>query len=282
MRSLGADLWFYGETHLRMDELLALQRRMAIHDWGIVACPAVPSTSSLTGTLGGVAGGFKNHLASIPMNTDVRNQGLDMSKATDIVGRGLSLRGGDIIFAGGYCREGLVEDKFRKLAEWTSGGFHPFVFAADFNIPFDVIAQSPWLSVLKAHARKPSSVDGISCHQGEGSMIDYFIVSDVLKDYVKECWVVKTVPSGPHDGIAMTIHADPRAATMTVRVDKAKEFAAATQDISCGPLGLAAAKWTWPEAYAKASRDTEPNVYDRHLLPGRERRDLQPWLREQF
>ena len=102
MRALGADMWFYGETHLRMDGLLALQSRMAIYDWGMVASPAVPSTSSLTGTLGGVAGAFKKHLASVPMNTDVRNQGLEISKATDIVGRGLSLRGGDIIFAGGY------------------------------------------------------------------------------------------------------------------------------------------------------------------------------------
>ena len=59
MRSVGADVWFYSETHLRMNELLALQSRMAIFEWGMVACPAVPSTSSLTGTFGGVAGAVK-------------------------------------------------------------------------------------------------------------------------------------------------------------------------------------------------------------------------------
>ena len=163
------------------------------------------------------------------MSTDVRKQGLDVSIATDIAGRGLSLRGGDIIFAGGYCREGQVQDKFRKFAEWTSGGVHPFVFAIDFNIPFEVIAQSPWLCVLNAHARKPSSSDGITCQQGAGSLIDYFILSNVLEDYVKDCWVVKTVPSGPHDGIAITLYADPKHATMTVRVDKSKDFATAAQ-----------------------------------------------------
>ena len=55
-------------------------------------------------------------------------------------------------------------------------------------------------------------------------MTDHFIISNVLGDYIKDCWVVKTVPSGPHDGIALTLHANPTAATMTVRVDKAKEF----------------------------------------------------------
>ncbi len=75
----------------------------------MVASLAVPSTSSLMGAPGGVAGAFKKHLASVPMTTDGRKQGLEVSKATDIVVRWVSLRGGDIIFAGGYCREGQVE-----------------------------------------------------------------------------------------------------------------------------------------------------------------------------
>ena len=115
--------------------------------------------------------------------------------------------------------------------------------------------------MLNAHARKPSSSDGITCHQGAGSLIDYFIVSNVLEDYVKDCWVVKTVPSGPHDGIAITLYADPKHATMTVRVDKAKDFATAAQQPGGFP-GEEKARWSWQEALAKASRDVEPNIYD--------------------
>ena len=49
---------------------------------------------------------------------------------------------------------------------------------------------------------------------------------------------------------------------MTVRVDKVKEFTATTQLTPCGPLGQAASRWSWQDAFAKASRDVEPNVYD--------------------
>ena len=125
---------------------------------------------------------------------------------------------GDVVLIGAYCRNGETEAKMRQVAMWTRGGRIPFIMAADFNKPVAELQKMPWLGILKAQIITPKTDGNVTCHQGGGSLIDYFIVSDCLRDYIVEAWGDSKVPNGPHDRICLSIRRSPQAAVERVRI----------------------------------------------------------------
>ena len=80
----------------------------------------------------------------------------------------------------------------------TRDGRRPFVLGADFNATphaWEGTASS-WLKRLNAHLVTAGSA--ITCKCGEGSTIDYFMISNSLRSFVESCEVDQDVPWGPH------------------------------------------------------------------------------------
>jgi len=213
------DAWFFGESHLRGSKLEGAAGRVVAAGFAVTVAPAALSATSAEGTYGGVVGAMRKHIMNSPMPDDTQSGGVYYSNSLDMVARGVMFPGGEIIMAAAYCRHGEVLDKMRQMAIWSMNGAVSFVMAADFNMPPEELAVHPWLKILKAHVVTPRDHGGATCHQGAGSVIDYFVVSDILTGYV-EAEIVRDVPSGPHDGIAIKVRRDPRTVLKRIRVGK--------------------------------------------------------------
>jgi hypothetical protein len=79
----------------------------------------------------------------------------------------------------------------RAVAEYLLAEGKPFVLAADWQVPPWTLRESAWPSQLKATVIAPRD-DEVTCLGGYGgSLIDYFLVSDVLADDVMGFMVVE-------------------------------------------------------------------------------------------
>ncbi len=87
----------------------------------------------------------------------------------------------------------------------------------------------------------------ITCHQGQGSLIDFAIVAKAALPYVTVD-IVSSVPWSPHDGIALTINRDARSVKIN-RCPRPQPFRDAPQRPSGG---MAPSPITWAQAMEKA------------------------------
>ena len=115
-----------------------------------------------------------------------------------------------MVFAA-YSKDGEFEDKISHIASLTRRGALPFILLMDANSERSKVQKFIDDLALDTETVLPRNAE-VTCHQGKGSCIDFFIISDLLLPYVASTSVVTTVPSGPHDGIEVAIRRDPRAA----------------------------------------------------------------------
>ncbi len=234
--SLPDCLWFAAETHVRKEGLAQRCRDWAAR-WEITAAPATPSTESISGSYGGVVAAARRHLATSIIAGDVSHDGWVRSSSKDLAGRTAHLQGVDVLVFGGYARHGDHAELAVALATASRNGSLPFICLADFNTPPTRLEEAEWLLQLDAVVVRPNAV--ITCHQGQGTLIDYCVMSRCLLPYVEKLEVVTEVPWKPHDGLRLVLKRCPRTVMVRtfVRPRPLKHVAAIS---GCGePLELA-------------------------------------------
>lgn len=84
----------------------------------------------------------------------------------------------------------------------SKGGKVPFILLADFNEDPHTLAEPSWGSLLRATFVAPSHV---TCRQGNGSIIDFALISDCLVPSVTSLESVTCVDFGPHNFLALSL-----------------------------------------------------------------------------
>ena len=180
------------ETHVREQD-----RRTDVESFkrgrSVKMAPAVASESSANGNYGGVIGAVRKHLATTPILCDREIQHVTLSKYSDIVGRTLHFKSTDVIGLGAYARNGEYQRIIKDVCEITRCGSIPFFLLADFNATAEDIYASGLLESLDARIILPEG-GGVTCHQGNGSLIDYMIVSNKLQPYLRHFRICADVP----------------------------------------------------------------------------------------
>ena len=96
-----------------------------------------------------------------------------------------------------------------EVIEWISAstdeGRLPFICPCDWNIDADEIRVMPWLRLLNATI---VTVSEVTCWIGEGSSLDYVLLSTCLLPDV-HIHAVDTVAWSPHSGIMITLRHRP-------------------------------------------------------------------------
>ena len=96
----------------------------------------------------------------------------------------------------------------------TRDGKRPFILGADFNFPpslwqdLSMHGGTLWLQKLGASVVIPAGTTH-SCRTGKGQkpdIIDYFLVSTLIRPLIQRCEIVKSVPWGPHYGVKLTLN----------------------------------------------------------------------------
>ncbi len=180
--------------------------------WNATIGPARQSPNSPSGSNGGVAVATHSRWCSTAWPDTLDGRG-HISPYCDLAGRTFRVDGRDIHVLVAYfdCHDGLGGRNAALLqrVEYRTGrGNDLFLLAADFNCPPDVLQDKAgeWLKRNKAVIARPHNLP-ITCRAGEnGSLIDYFIVSESLVGCVTNVWTDATTPWGPHYGVWMRLH----------------------------------------------------------------------------
>ena len=211
LAALKDDMWFAGETHINQAATTEACDEWT-YGWDVTAAPAQDSSTSATGTYGGVMAAGRKHLCTQRLNGDLVMSGnprsWDRAETRDLAGRTAQLRGIDVIILGGYARDGDWRSQIEAVASVTRNGSLPFIWLSDFNDAPDTLREEPWYDWLAAEVIVPDK--HITCHAGSGSLIDFGIASRCLVPYIAEFTVVTDVPWGPHDGLRLRLHRSPR------------------------------------------------------------------------
>eukprot|EP00959_Pyramimonas_sp_CCMP1952_P286317 5986958-Pyramimonas_sp.AAC.1 len=86
----------------------------------------------------------------------------------------------------------------------------PWCLVGDFNATPEELARSGWLLTLKARILTPEGVN-ITCTTGEGRMLDYVVVPDSFRPFLKRVMPIQKLPWGPHVGLNILVVARPAA-----------------------------------------------------------------------
>ena len=194
----------------------AFAKRFSQAGWISSAASAVESVTSADGTYGGALAAVRSHICSSPLPSDTLvTPHLALSAQVDVSGRVLHMAGSDVLLLAGYARHGDVSTLMSRVAELTNNGRLPFILLGDFNRDFEELREAPWWAMLGAKLVRPSG-GSVSCHQGQGSLIDLCVHSVELTGYIESLQYLTTVPWGPHDSIELVLRTHPKAATVRV------------------------------------------------------------------
>ena len=119
-------------------------------------------------------------------------------------------------------------------------------------MPPHKLQEQPWLSLLDAHIVVPENA--VTCHQGKGTTVDHFVISNCLRNYVK-AYIIGEVPSGPHDGIGIRVQSDPEAAKETYRVEPKGPMCSKETGLTRVKTAM-----SWDKCYEKATEEIGADI----------------------
>ena len=206
------------ETHVEKDRI-RWEMSKYIRGHNVTCAPARSTLDDKdNGNEGGtmVLGQKTINTQSLCEDTKVDGMPIHISELHNLAGRLVSTTGFDFLVLSGYARDGDIKELLDEVALVTRNGCIPFVLGADFNRSPQQVEAAAETRLLRAVVMTPTNAEA-TCHQGKGSMIDFFLVSDVLAQMVDSVLVARDVdpPWGPHDGLILTL--DKKAIDIMVR-----------------------------------------------------------------
>ena len=137
VKNLTDDIIMLAEVHKDKSDMLELIKKQIIHGRIATGAPAVPSTTSDSGTSGGVLTMVAKHWHSNPIaSSDPQGR---LTPGSRLTGRSVTIDERDVLMLSGYFESGkdLHSGENRKLTmdiDYISrSGKRPFVLGADFN-----------------------------------------------------------------------------------------------------------------------------------------------------
>ncbi len=212
---LDADALLLAEVHVKSHECKKVLSPAGLNGWNITLGPAKQSALSESGSNGGVASLVHKRWHSSAWTDTVDRKG-HIGPFFDLVGRTVQLDEVEVGIMVAYfdCKEGVSGsnlDILGRVEARTGAGRDPFLLAADFNATPEELgaAAGDWLTRNKATIVRAHNLS-ITCRAGaEGSLIDYFIVSERLVGAIKSVWVDVSTPWWPHYGVVIELHCRP-------------------------------------------------------------------------
>ena len=93
-----------------------------------------------------------------------------------------------------------MKDFFGVLAQWLMEKDTPFVLAGDWNVSPQELRAHTWVQLLNASIVHPNAV---TCDQGQGTEIDFYVVSTAMADFMHRTAVIRGGPTWPHRPVAV-------------------------------------------------------------------------------
>ena len=206
------------ETHVEKDRV-RWEMSQYIRGHNVTCAPARNTLDDKdNGNEGGtlVLGQKTINTQSLCEDAKVDGMPIHISELHNLAGRLVCTTGFNFLVLSGYARDGDIKELLDEVAIVTRNGSIPFVLGADFNKSPQQVEAAAETRLLRAVVMTPTNAE-VTCHQGKGSMIDFFLVSDVLAQMVDSVLVARDVepPWGPHDGLVLTL--DKKAIDIKVR-----------------------------------------------------------------
>ena len=193
--------------------------------------PAKLTGRSTSGTSGGAA-----VFANLDIATTIFGKGADLGRISDLNGIGddfafVHLRLKSVSIAVGCLYldcEGDPSRKMAQLALFLRSISMPFIIGMDGNMTPSEFEQLGWAAALHGHLHWPEGATH-TCTSGQGRVIDWFFISDVLIPIISCVWFNNLAPWTPHKSLMLAILARPRG-VLTQQIVKAKSLPTLTKE----------------------------------------------------
>ncbi|CAK0907479.1 unnamed protein product, partial [Prorocentrum cordatum] len=224
IESADHDVIGLAEHHLCKGKCDQEEKRLRSFGWRSEGAwtPASPSTRSDSGTRGGACWLRRATYATSVHLQGANHQSVFQDALQDVSVVLWRFQGATFAFVVCYldCSIGLVGTNARKMATIArivkSLGI-PWCLVGDFNATPEELARSGWLLTLKAWIMTPEGVN-ITCTSGKGRMLDYVVVPDSFRPFLKRVMPIQKLPWGPRIGLDILVTARPAAVMLRAPV----------------------------------------------------------------
>ena len=206
----GGQVWGIAEHHMQTEQLEIVKKRLKQHR--VYAEPAALTGKSQAGTHAGVMLLMRAPLLALPLPSDVLGKVAPRidGEARRWVAGTLRVRGCTLLILTVYLFTGLSLHAPENVNVMMQIGLLlklfrlPAVIMGDFQNTPEQMLQSQWVTRLGLELKIPQGMS-YTCKQGQGRIIDYFLVTAALGEAVRACEVVTEVPWRNHFVVALEL-----------------------------------------------------------------------------
>jgi hypothetical protein len=208
------------ETHLSGCHAHAAWVRALAAGWRGTFGPAAPSPRSERGTCAGTAVLIRSNVARAPLG-EYDGPHATLGTSSSLVGAVVHTRRTEILVLAAYFSPGLGFtganlDILQEVARLVGPDRRAFVLGADFNSAPAALEDTGWLRAVDACVWPCSTA--YTCRQGQGTYIDFFVVSRSLAPFLSEARAILDVPWQPHVGLLLPVLSTPRSVILRTLV----------------------------------------------------------------
>ncbi|CAK0889237.1 unnamed protein product, partial [Prorocentrum cordatum] len=211
------DMIGLAEHHLCKGKCDQEEKRLRSFGWRSegTCTPASPSTRSDSGTHGGACWLRRATYATSVHLQGANHQSVFQDALQDVSVVLWRFQGATFAFIVCYldCSIGLAGTNARNMtaiARIVKCLGIPWCLVGDFNATPEELARSGWPLTLKARILTPEGVN-ITCTSGKVRMLDYVVVPDSFRPFLKRVMPVQKLPWGPRIGLDILVTARPAA-----------------------------------------------------------------------
>ena len=211
------DAALVSETHLEREKLVTAAQRTRKFSWAGTGSAAI--STARNGTSAGVLALVRTRWVSKPLSTCTDEDGV-LCPNPRLTGRVIRVMSREILLFTAYFehsvgfRSHINANVMQDVCFLTRDGKLPFILGADFNFPpslwqdLSMHGGSLQLRKLGASVVIPEGTTHTCC-AGKGQkpdIIDYFLVSTLIRPLIQQCEIVNSVPWGPLYGVKLTLN----------------------------------------------------------------------------
>ena len=210
------DAALISETHLEREKLVTAAKEARKFSCAGAGSAAISTASN--GTSAGVLAMVRTRWFSKPLSICADEAGV-LCTTPRLAGRVIRVMGMEILMTAYFehsigFRSDINANLMQDLCFLTRDGKLPFILGGGFNFPpslwqdLSMHRGSLWLRKLGASVVIPQGTTH-TCRTGKGQkpdIIDYFLVSTLIRPLRRKCEIVKSVFWGPHYGVELTLN----------------------------------------------------------------------------
>ena len=201
------------ETHLERKKLVTAAKGARTFSWAGTGSAAISTANN--GTSAGILALVRTRWFSKPLSVSTDQAGV-LCSIPRLAGRVILVKGREILLFTAYFedsvgfRRDINANLMQDVCFLTRDGKLPFILGADFSFSPNLwqwrqsLVTGSW-EHQRSFQREPHT-RAVQAKVKKPDIIDYFLVSTLIRPLIQKCEIVNSVPWGPHHGVKLTLN----------------------------------------------------------------------------